>query len=83
MKYKVGDKVKVKSLEWYNSKKEYEDGFFVGRVRFDKDMSNYCGKTAVITKANENSLYYKIDIDRGSWFWYDWMFEDEQGGFTE
>ena len=43
-------------------------------------MSDYCSKTAVITKGNENSLYYKIDIDSGSWFWYDWMFEDD---FTE
>ena len=80
MKYKVGDKVKIKSLEWYNSKKEYEYGFYVNSVFFDKDMSDYCSKTAVITNVNENSLYYKIDIDRGSWCWYDWMFEDD---FTE
>ena len=39
-------------------------------------MSDYCSKTAVITKGNENSLYYKIDIDSGSWFWYDWMFDE-------
>lgn len=80
MKYKVGDKVKIKSLEWYNSKKEYDYGFFVNSVFFNKEMSDYCSKTAVITNVNENSLCYKIDIDFGTWFWYDWMFEDD---FTE
>ena len=83
MKYKVGDKVKIKSLSWYNSKKENEYGFFVNSVLFDKGMSDYCSKTAVITKVNENRLYYKIDIDRGLWFWYDWMVEDEQGFLFE
>ena len=90
MKYKVGDKVKIKSLEWYNQNKEYEYGFYVknilldnecgfhvNNILFDNEMSKCCSKTAVITKANENSLYYKIDIDSGSWFWYDWMFEDD------
>ena len=74
MKYKVGDKVKVKSLDWYNEN-NIENGFEIDDVRFDPDMCKYCGKTAIITV--ESKVYYKLSIDSGEWFWYDWMLEDE------
>ena len=74
MKYKVGDKVKVKSLEWYDEN-NIENGFEIDDVRFDPDMCKYCGKTAIITV--ESKGYYKLSIDSGEWFWYDWMLEDE------
>ena len=74
MKYKVGDKVKVKSLEWYDEN-NIENGFEIDDVRFDPDMCKYCGKTAIITV--ESKGYYKLSIDSGEWFWDDWMLEDE------
>ena len=74
MKYKVGDKVRVKSLEWYNEN-NIENGFEIDDVSFDPDMCKYCGKTAIITA--ESKGYYKLSIDSGEWFWYDWMLEDE------
>ena len=74
MKFKVGDKVRVKSIEWYNSKK-LDYGFTINDILFDHEMAEYCGRLAVVEKLGE--AYYKIDIDKGEWFWYDWMLEDE------
>ena len=73
MKYKIGDKVRVKSLEWYNSKKS-DYGFTIDDVTFDHQMSIYCGRLAIIEKLGIS--YYRIDIDNGELYWYDWMFED-------
>ena len=42
MKYKVGDKVRIKSLEWYNEN-NIGNGFEIDDVRFDPDMCKYCG----------------------------------------
>ena len=62
MKYKIGDKVRVKSLEWYNSKKS-DYGFTIDDVTFDHQMSIYCGRLAMIEKLGIS--YYRIDIDNG------------------
>ena len=74
MKYKVGDKVRVKSLEWYDI--NYADGgFTIDGNWFDADMSVFCGKVANIKSVSHD--FYELDIDGGSWCWYDWMLEDE------
>lgn len=59
MKYKVGDKVRIKSLDWYkiNADVNGHVGLFVN------SMSNYCGKTAVITDII--NARYILDIDKG------------------
>ena len=71
---KVGDIVKIKSLEWYNDSckncKIEIDG-----VLFNPDMCKYCGKTSIITA--ESNGHYILSIDSSRWFWYDWMFEDD------
>lgn len=66
MKYKVGDKVKVR--EDLEVGKEYNDCTFI------IDMEKYKGKTATIIYCYEDS--YDIDIDDGNWFWTDDMLED-------
>ena len=43
MKYKVGDKVKVKSFLWYNENYPDCGGFMLNGVWFTKEMSHYCG----------------------------------------
>ena len=73
MKYKVGDKVKIKSLEWYNENSEYSAVVQNG-ASFTDSMTKYCGKTAIVVKIYHES--YDLDIDGGDWYWYDWMFED-------
>ena len=74
MKYKVGDKVRVKSLEWYDINCA-DRGFTIDGVLFDPDMSVFCGNVANVERVSSN--FYKLDIDGGSWCWYDWMLEDE------
>ena len=77
MKYKVGDKVRVKSLDWYNQNKDSDGDIYLNDFEksFIKEMSAFCGKeaTVVFNLGGE----YQIDIDNKEWGWYDWMLEDE------
>lgn len=76
MKYKVGDKVRVKSLEWYNAFSNNGDKYIRhDRAWFTKEMAEYCGKTAIVIGIYNDS--YDLDIDNKEWGWYDWMLEDE------
>ena len=69
MKYKVGDKVRVKDLVWYvDNKNEYDN---VGE--FVKQMQCYCGSEQTISYISEN--YYKTE-ESDNWHWTDDMFED-------
>ena len=76
-KLEVGQKVVIKSLEWYYLKKDYYGTVKLSTESFVKDMSEYCGKTATITEVQmngENPLYL-INLDNGVWNWSDEMFE--------
>lgn len=76
MKYKVGDKVRIKSLEWYEKHHDYRGRIYINsEAFFSSCMVEYCGKEAIIKEVNETS--YKIDIDNQFWNWSDGMFEDE------
>ena len=81
MKYKVGDKVRIKSLEWYNSANKSGKGHIEcsNRVLFNVGMTNYCGCDAEIIEvrcSTKGEAFVKLDIDEGNWSWYDWMFEE-------
>lgn len=67
MKYKVGDKVKVR--EDLVVDKEYGSDVFI------EEMEQHKGKTATITLVCHDK--YCIDLDEGEWYWTDEMFEDE------
>ena len=76
-KLEVGQKVVIKSLEWYYLKKDYYGIVKLSTESFISDMSEYCGKTATITEVQmngENPLYL-INLDNGVWNWTDEMFE--------
>lgn len=75
MKYKVGDKVRIKSLEWYEKYHDCYGRVGVGSESFVSDMVEYCGKEAIVKRVNETS--YKIDIDGQYYNWSEGMFEDE------
>lgn len=70
-KYKVGDRVIVKSLDWYNENKNS-----VGTVpvpcAFVREMSSFCGKVVTIRRVNLSS--YSIE-ESYSYSWSDEMFE--------
>lgn len=88
MKFKVGDKVRVRS--WEDMEKEFglnENGNIDTEVVFVTDMKKYCGKIVEIvddekltrTYANMTSeiveYFYKIREDNVEWCWTDEMFE--------
>ena len=78
MKYKVGDKVRIKSLDWYNQNKN-EDGDISliestnSYYNFIEVMRDFCGK--VMTISSVNSYYYDMVEDDGEYFWTDEMTE--------
>ena len=79
MKYKVGDKVRIKSLDWYNENKD-ENGNIRFRISqavypifFSKIMSEFCGKIVTVKKINDGSYYMKETSNCE--FWTDEMIE--------
>lgn len=71
MKYKIGDKVRIASLEVLNRNPETNpEGY----------MNKYCGQIAEVIWITEDGNY-KLDIDKEDnlgegWFWDDSMLED-------
>ena len=72
-KFKVGDKVRVKSLEWYNNQQKDMYGDIHDGITFIKDMVRYCGKILSIIKLHDDTY----GVDETSYIWQDWMLEDE------
>ena len=81
MKYKVGDKVKVRSKTWWDkqpmdsaSNVNLKHEYFT-YIAFNDTMIKYCGKMVHITKIDPVKKTYSIDEDSGFWSWSDEMFE--------
>lgn len=72
--YKVGDKVRIKSLDWYNKNKSRVLGTVYLVVPFIESMSKYCGQVATITKVIAGNVF-EISLDNGCNEWSDTMFE--------
>ena len=68
MKYKVGDKVRVR--ENLSTWVEYDKGCCV-----TPSMTVFLGKTVTICEVCENINRYRIEEDYGTWNWTDGMFE--------
>ena len=77
MKYKEGDKVRVKSIEWYNYNKSgpFGDVWYTPRI-FTQDMSKYCGEILTIVSVSEDFKDYQVEGNK--YFWTDDMFEDNE-----
>ena len=76
MRYKKGDKVRIKSLEWYNANKNSEGEIIFHNFHiFDESMSEFCGKVVTIDAYNPRGNYYDIKEDGKVNFWSDDMFE--------
>ena len=73
MKYKVGDKVKIKSLDWYNDNRDYNGNVECGFYYFIEEMSKYCGKILTIGKIYRNDSYILQEDE--NFIWTDEMFD--------
>lgn len=81
MKYKVGDTVQVKSLEWFNSQPKTTSGSVdCGTEFFTEKMSKYCGcvrQVREIRKIGEFGKSYSYDlVEGGGFLWTDDMLEE-------
>ena len=70
MKYKVGDKVRVR--------KDLKAGSFYGEDSFLVDMKKYSGKIMTVDKITYKNKY-KLKEDFGHYYWTDEMLEDAEG----
>ena len=75
-KFKEGDVVRIKSIEWYNINKDKSGSINVTgySCSFTKALSEFCGKCFVISKI-EGTNFYLNDL---SFVFYEWMFEPEK-----
>ena len=76
MKYKNGDTIRVKSLEWYNENKD-SNGDVHDKIIFTSYMSKYCGKEMTIEEVNEEEQFYHLYEDNEAYKWTDEMFEGD------
>ena len=53
LKYKIGQEVKIKSLEWYNDNHDEYGDIDLGDTYFREYMSEYCGMTVTISEYND------------------------------
>ena len=72
MKFKIGDRVLIKSLDWYY---ENKDILSVACGNFTPDMIKYCGKIVTISAVLPTLEAYHIKEDGGMFNWTDEMFE--------
>ena len=73
MRFKVGDKVRVRSNGWYDKTKSRYGDIECGNYMFYQTMSHWCGE--IITIAIAFDAFYKIKEDNGIFKWTDEMFE--------
>lgn len=73
MKYKAGDKVRIKSLDWYNENKDETDDIECSNnIWFYREMSKFCGK--VMTISHDRVDHYTMVEDLVN-YWTDEMIE--------
>ena len=83
MEYKVGDRVRIKSLDWYNENKDEFGEINYKRCAFTNSMAPYCD--SILTIVDKTKDYYWVD--ENMFIWTDEMIEglveDEEIEFTE
>ena len=76
MEYKVGDKVNIKSLDWYNENKNEIGIVELREYLFGWDRAKYCGKIMEVGSIESNSLFsYYIFVEDDLYGWTDDMIE--------
>ena len=68
MKYNEGDRVRIKSLDWYNENKSKSHGTVAcGDKYFDYDMREWCGKIMTILTAYQTCYIMQEDGAKDLW----------------
>ena len=75
MKYKVGDKVRIKSLDWYNENKNEYGNVKCHLYEFSATMRQYCGTIRTIRRVDNFDKMYKMEEDGCFFDWTDEMIE--------
>lgn len=75
MKYKVGDKVRIKSLNWYNKNRDKIDQIDCGNAYFVRNMATLCGEIVTISSILPMLEVYRIKEDNSIFNWTDEMIE--------
>ena len=71
MNYNVGDRVRIKSIDWYNKNKTTYGNVLFDNAVFVKEQSLYCGCVLTIRLVT-NNRYHVIEND---YYWTDEMIE--------
>lgn len=80
MKYKVGDKVVIKSADWYYNNRDEIGQVDCGGTCFIQSMITFCGQIVTISSVQPSLEFYRIKEDGGTFYWTDEMIE---GIFSE
>ena len=75
MKYKVGDKVIIKSIEWYYKNRDEIDQVNCGKACFTSSMVTFCRQIVTISSILSSREVYRIKEDGGTFNWTDEMIE--------
>lgn len=78
MKYKPGDKVRIKSLNWYNENKDEDGRVILDFIGFCKEMVDCCGKELTIDfiHTDDGKSVYVMKELKINWGFTDEMIED-------
>lgn len=76
MKYKPGDKVRIKSLDWYNENKDETGRVMCDYIGFCKEMTKYCDEVLTIMTIGNQDIgskqkYFMHETD------HPWGFTDD------
>ena len=72
MRYKIGDRVRIKSIDWYNQNKDQHGRVACGYHVFTEEMSKFCGCTMIV--CNRTNLGV-MTMGGSASYWTDEMIE--------
>lgn len=75
MKYKIGDKVRIKSIDWHNENKDEYGNIDCGTMPFMSHMTKFCNKIVTISDIDSEDECYEIEEDGTANGWTDEMIE--------
>ena len=75
MRYEVGDRVRIKSIDWYYDNRDRIDEVACGNTNFIPDMTKYCKEIVTISAVLPALKVYHIKEDGGMFNWTDEMIE--------